>query len=356
MSVIDPANRPAKSPELDDDIIEIRISDVVDFLKKSRLQMLLGAVLGLVLGGIYAFSKANEYTAQVTVLPELQTKSASNLGNLGSLAGLAGIDIGSVGGGSDAIRPELYPNVLQSAPYALALLKKTVYAQEFKRTQPLETYLTEKTKSKLGELFSFGGDDEEPAADPADTSRALRLTKQQENLALALYSKVGGTYDKKTGVLGITSTMPDPNVAADVVRHSLAYLTDYITTYRTEKARREVAFLNQQVAAAKQRYQVAELTLSTYRDQNRSVFLNTAKIEEQRIQAEFLLAQDLYNTLSKQAEMAKIKVQENTPVFKVLEPARIPLKKSGPKRGLILFGAAVAGLFGGLVVAFLRRR
>jgi uncharacterized protein involved in exopolysaccharide biosynthesis len=184
----------------------------------------------------------------------------------------------------------------------------------------------------------------------------LRLTKQQENLALALYSKVGGTYDKKTGVLGITSTMPDPNVAADVVRHSLAYLTDYITTYRTEKARREVAFLNQQVAAAKQRYQVAELTLSTYRDQNRSVFLNTAKIEEQRIQAEFLLAQDLYNTLSKQAEMAKIKVQENTPVFKVLEPARIPLKKSGPKRGLILFGAAVAGLFGGLVVAFLRRR
>jgi uncharacterized protein involved in exopolysaccharide biosynthesis len=358
MSVIDPANRPAQSLDADDDddIIEIRLSDIVDFLKKSRRQMLLGAILGLVLGGIYAFSKANEYSSQVTVLPELQSKSASGLGNLGSLAGLAGIDIGSMaGGGTDAVRPELYPNVLQSAPFALAIFKQPVYAREYKRTQPLETYLAEKTKSRLPSLFSFGGD-EEPATDPADTSRALRLTKEQETLAELLYGRVSGVYDKKTGVLSIGATMPDPNVAADVVRHSLTYLTEYITTYRTEKARREVDFLNKQVSAAKQRYQSAELALSTYRDQNRSVFLNTAKIEEQRIQAEFLLAQDLYNTLSKQAEMAKIKVQENTPVFKVLEPARIPLKKSGPKRSLIMFGAAILGLFGGLVFAFLRRK
>ena len=36
--------------------------------------------------------------------------------------------------------------------------------------------------------------------------------------------------------------------------------------------------------------------------------------------------------LSKQLEQAKIKVAEEAPVFKTLEPARIPLKKSGPKR------------------------
>ncbi|MEZ0609309.1 GNVR domain-containing protein [Fibrella sp. WM1] len=340
----------------DDEVIEIRLSDVVVFLKKSRRVMLIGALIGALIGGIYAFSKPNEYSSQITVLPEIQTKNSSNLGNLGSLAGLAGIDIGSMASGTDAIRPELYPNVLQSVPFALNLFKKPVYVKEYKRTQPLETYLVEKTKSRLTDLLSFGGSEtNDDFATPGDTNQALRMTKEQELLVKALHERITGTYEKKSGVLTITSTMTDPVVAADVVRHSLAYLTDYITTYRTEKARREVDFLGRQVSSAKQRYQAAEYALSAYRDQNRSVFLNTAKIEEQRIQAEFLLAQDLYNTLSKQSEMAKIKVQEDTPVFKVLEPARVPLKKSGPKRSMIILVAGMLGAIVSLVYAFIRR-
>lgn len=338
-----------------EDVIEIRLSDVVAFLKKSRRAMLIGALLGGLLGGIYAFSKPNEYSSQITVLPEIQAKGSTNLGNLGSLAGLAGIDIGSMSSGTDAIRPELYPNVLQSVPFALTLFKRPVYVKEYKRRQSLETYLTEKTTSRLSDFFSSGGTDRMDEVMPGDTSSALRMTKDQETLAKTLHERVTATYEKKSGVLTITTIMPDPVVAADVVRYSLVYLTDYITTYRTEKARREVDFLSRQVASAKQRYQAAEYALSAYRDQNRSVFLNTAKIEEQRIQAEFLLAQDLYNTLSKQSEMAKIKVQEDTPVFKVLEPARIPLKKSGPKRSAFVLIAGVLGATITLVYTFIRR-
>ena len=42
--------------------------------------------------------------------------------------------------------------------------------------------------------------------------------------------------------------------------------------------------------------------------------------------------------------MAKIKVQEETPVFKTLEPAQVPLKKSGPKRTMIMAGFAIVGI------------
>ncbi|CCH02963.1 putative protein involved in capsular polysaccharide biosynthesis [Fibrella aestuarina BUZ 2] len=328
-----------------DQVIEIRLSDVTTFLKKSRRIMLIGALIGALIGGIYAFSKPNEYTSQITVLPEIQAKGSSGLGGLGSLAGLAGIDISSMTSATDAIRPELYPDVLQSVPFALNMLKRPVYVKEFKRTQSLETYLAEKSRSRFSDLLSFGNASTESDDIPGDTSQVLRMNREQEVLVKALHKQITGTYEKKSGVLTITTIMNDPVVAADVVRHSLAYLTDYITTYRTEKARREVDFLNRQVATAKQRYQTAEYALSAYRDQNRSVFLNTAKIEEQRIQAEFLLAQDLYNTLSKQSEMAKIKVQENTPVFKVLEPARIPLKKSGPGRIGIILIFITLGLF-----------
>jgi uncharacterized protein involved in exopolysaccharide biosynthesis len=42
-----------------------------------------------------------------------------------------------------------------------------------------------------------------------------------------------------------------------------------------------------------------------------------------------------YFYLSQQLEQAKIKVQGNTPVFKVIDPAKAPLK-SKPKMSLIL--------------------
>lgn len=351
MAAIDQQNsHMATESSSDGDIIEIRLSDIISFLKRSRRAMLVGALAGGIIGAIYAFSKPNEFTSQITVLPEIQGKAPSSLGNLGSLAGLAGIDLGSVSAGNDAIRPELYPNVLQSIPFALNLLKKSVYVKEFERTQMLETYLTEKYKSPLTNLFSFGSNSEATEAMMGDTTQALRMTKEQEALTKSILDRVAGTYEKKSGILTISSTMPDPIVAANVVRYTLTYLTDYITTYRTEKARREVDFLNRQVSSAKQRYQAAEYALSAYRDQNRSIYLNTAKIEEQRIQAEFLLAQDLYNTLSKQSELAKIKVQEETPVFKVLEPARVPLRKSGPKRTVITLICFIIGSLVGLCI------
>ena len=348
-----------RSRREDDDTIEIRLSDIVAFLKKSRRAMLIGALIGGILGTLYAFSLPNQYTSQVTVLPEIQSKGSGGLsGSLGSLAGLAGLDVGGMMGSADAIRPDLYPNILQSIPFTLEMLKQPVFSREFNKTQPLSTYLEAKSKSGLLSWFPLMGnsdDDTESVVVGPKGSEDLQITKAQEVLSKTLQQHVTAAYEKKTGVLTITAVMPDPRVAAMVARLSLTYLTDYITTYRTEKARREVTFLSRQVAVAKQRYQEAEYSLSAYRDKNRSVYLNTAKIEEQRIQAEFLLAQDLYNTLSKQAEMAKIKVQEETPVFKILEPARVPLKKSGPKRLYIIFALAMAGLIVGIVYSLVRR-
>ncbi|NID11667.1 Wzz/FepE/Etk N-terminal domain-containing protein [Fibrivirga algicola] len=349
MSTIEPTQRSTDSGE---DVIEIRLSDIVNFLKRSRRAMILGAVVGGVLGALYAFSLPNQYTSQISVLPELQTKAGANLGSLGSLAGLAGIDVGSMGGGADAVKPDLYPNIINSVPFALSLFSQPVYPTSSKRPVSFATYWQQQQGTGLLSWLSTSKPDESRLpADTISSGGALQLTKAQEAMQQAVSDKVSASFEKKSGVLTIVSTMPDPVVAARVASLTLDYLSNYVTTYRTEKSRREVAFLTKQVSSAKQRYQAAEYALSAYRDQNRSVFLNTAKIEEQRIQAEFLLSQELYNTLSKQTEMARIKVQEETPVFKVLEPAQIPLRKSGPKRTIIM---GISVLMGGIIMLLVK--
>ena len=352
IQAIPPAN------QSDPDEIEIRLSDIVQFFKRNRLRIIIGALIGLIIGGLYAFSKPNVYTAQVTVMPEVQSKSASGLGNLGSLAGLAGISLDNLGG-QDAIRPDLYPNVLQSVPFALDVLKQPVYSQKFKAKMTLQEFMNRMDETGFFRAVTgfFSGNksgEKEEQSDPGNFSQAIQVTKQQDELIKSVQESASAVHDKKTGIITVTAVEPDPVVAATVARLSLEYLTNYVTTYRTEKARKQVAFLIQQVREARSRYQDSEYALSNYRDRNRSLFLNTAKIEEQRLQADYLLAQSVYNELSKQLEQAKIKVQEETPVFKMLEPPTVPLRKSGPKRTFIMLGFAALGAFLSAVLAVAR--
>ena len=100
MSITEAINR--KNSEEEDEI-EIRLSDIILFLKKNRRRIIWGFVIGLCIGALYAFSKPNMYTTEVTVLPESQSKGAG-LGSLGSLAGLAGINVDNINS-QDAIRP-----------------------------------------------------------------------------------------------------------------------------------------------------------------------------------------------------------------------------------------------------------
>ncbi len=351
---------PAPRPESDPDEIEIRLSDIVDFLKDSRWLVLRFVLAFLILGAVYAILQPNVYTSQVTVMPEAQSSGASKLGGLGSLAGLAGISLDNLGG-EDAIRPDLYPTVLQSTPFALNLLKQPVYSSELGAKLPLNQFIRQmRTKGFAGgmnNLFSGSDDDTSPQAmrDPKNFSQAIEITKGQDELIKVVQQSVSASYEKKTGVITVSAVEPDPVVAATVARLSLEYLTDYIANYRTEKARQQVTFLATQVSESNRKYQSSEYALSNYRDKNRNLFLNTAKIEEQRLQADYLLNQSVYNELSKQFAQAKIKVQEETPVFKVLEPATVPLRKSGPKRTVIVLGFAVLGGILGLVYALFRR-
>ena len=59
------------------------------------------------------------------------------------------------------------------------------------------------------------------------------------------------------------------------------------------------------------------------------------------------LAFNVYNTLAQKLEQDKLRVQEQTPVFTIIEPASVPLKASSPKKMLILVAFVFLALTGG---------
>ena len=115
----------------DQDILERTIASLIRITNINKGKLLLSLIIGGLLGVAFSFTVTKMYTSKAELLPEF---SSNKLGGLSSLASLAGFDASSAAG-SDAVRPDLYPNILLSTPALRYLLHQPVTT--VKRPPPL---------------------------------------------------------------------------------------------------------------------------------------------------------------------------------------------------------------------------
>jgi uncharacterized protein involved in exopolysaccharide biosynthesis len=84
--------------------------------------------------------------------------------------------------------------------------------------------------------------------------------------------------------------------------------------------------------------------------------LQSADIQRERIESEYKLSSTVYNELLKKFEEAKIKLQQETPVFQVLEPPVAPTLQSEPKKSIILLASAFLGFFLSVIIALVIKK
>ncbi|MCF2498826.1 Wzz/FepE/Etk N-terminal domain-containing protein [Dyadobacter chenhuakuii] len=320
------------------DTVEISFIEVLGFFKRYFLVLVVAAIAFGILGVAISFLLEKRYTAQTILLPEL---GSSRNGSFFSMALGAGSDP------SGKLVPELYPNILSTVPFGQYLLKVPVVDQDNVSYTSLENFMKrDSSQSFLSRLLSFGSKkSDKPAPKPKTDIGILSFTMEQERLVNAAKGLVQATVGATDGIITIESEMTDPVVAAMLVSASEKYLIEYVTNYTVSKTTQQVEFLQKRVEEAKKRQQGAEYALQAYRDSHRNTFLNVARIEEQRLQAEYVLSQAIYSDLSNKLEQFKIREKEEKPVFKVLEPVRVPLSKSSPKRFFIGIIFSVLGVF-----------
>lgn len=322
-------SHPEKKPEVvvskksSFDASEIRFTDIILFVGKYIKLLMLIVIVSVVAGVAYSFTLRKRFEAKVSLLPEYGTSKRGSFSLLS--AGLAG-------DGAEKLQPDLYPTIMQSSPFGEYLLKQPVVDQDNKSYKTLLDFLRAQEKpGLLSGLFS---------SSPKAPKKEVKLNKEgilsyslqeQSNIAGAI-SLLSAEVEQKSGVIQISAETVDPFVSAIIVEAAQKYLIDYVEDYRSSKASQRESLLADRVKEAKARLRTAEYALQSYRDQNRNIFSNTAKIEEQRLQAEYVLSESLYSDLVRRYEQAKVNVKEERPVFKVLEPVKVPLLKSSPKR------------------------
>ena len=357
--------------QVEDDEISINFGEIWRALLKYKFVIAITALLFAILGALYSLTLNNEYEASVKMVPEsADSKSGGGggLGGLSSLAGLAGINIGGASG-TDAIQPAMYPNIVESIPFLQELINAKIYNPKIKKWQVLKEYLKEHQSNAPIKLYDSEKLEEERAkkelsdtdlkdlnipSSPGQPLGFINIDLKEVNILNKLKSYIKVEVDKKTMLMTITCTLQNPVIAANLTSLVQNQLTRYIVNYRTEKVRKEMDFLTSRQAEARKRYDQALFTYSNYKDQNRNRFLNVAKTQEKKLQYEVDLAFNLYSSLTTQLSEAQIRVQKETPIFKVLEPARVPLSRTSPKRSLITIGAMFIGIFVSLLIVFFK--
>lgn len=373
---------------------EIDLADLFRQIWARRRIVLITTVITFLIGIFVAIFSPEEYEASIVLMPQTTSSSSGAAsGLLRQFGGIAGINVGDATAGG-SLSPSLYPEITQSTPFYLQMMEQDMYFSTMDTTVNLMTYFGTMQKNTLldyvktytiglpkmilnipVQLINAINPAPKPklpesvkdtaqiqVAIPADSAfQETNLNKQDPIMLtggqLSVMGKLKGriqTSIEENGTVKVGVTMPDPLVAAKTTEMAVKYLTSYIQEYRTEKAQQNLVFIENQYNEKKEKYNKAQQRLARFQDQNTNIFTESARIELERLKTENNLAFSLYQNLAQQLEQAKIRLQEDMPVFKVLEPIQIPLSISKPNRELIITLSLFAGTFFGLTLVFLK--
>ena len=321
---------------------EIDLFELAKTIWSKRMFIVKVVALGAVIGVIAALLSPKEYKSAATLMPEYSTESQGGASSLlRKDGGLLGVSGGSYTNNSNAIRVDLYPNIVQSTNFQLKLMDQPFYFSDINQEATLFDYYTElNSPGVLGVIKSYTiglpgkilgavlPKKELMTTVPGEASESmvLNLSKEEFEVISTLRQKITASLDEESGIVSVSVTLPDNVAAAAVTEYTIKELPEYLTEYRTEKVLRDLTFVEEQLATAEARFEEAQLTLAEFRDSNQGMLSARAQTEEQRLNSEYQIAFNLYNGLTQQYEEAKLKVQEETPVFKTLEAVQVPLQ------------------------------
>lgn len=298
--------------------------------------------ISFVFAFVYAKSLPNIYVSRILLAPEVGGNS-QGMSSLASLASSFGVNLSEGSQNGNAIRPSVYPQLTQSVDFKTSLFPIKVRKKGESKTMSYYDYLKYEWKEPWWSHF-FGL--MTPPKQKDTIVNPFELTGEQAMIMGLINQNVVCILDKETFLITIQVTEQDPYVATLLADSVKTRLQDFITEYKTNKARHDLEFVETLYKQAKKDYEHARRLYVEYMDANQEVSLLTFKQKQTDLENEMQLQYNNFLAISAQLLTAKAKVQEVTPAFTTLQSATVPLGPVGPRRGqIILLYVFLAALF-----------
>lgn len=344
-----------KQDNHNDEEIEIDWTETLHKIIDIRKTIYKAAGIGLVIGIIVAISIPKQYTVGITLSPEMGGSKGSGLSGLAASFLGSGV---SMNEGTDALNASLSADIVSSTPFLLELSKMKVPVSG-SREISLSSYLDEESSPWWGYVIGFPSmvmsgvkslfikEDKKIVSNRVNQG-IFELSRKELQKIETLKNMIIVTVDKNTSMTSVTVTLQNPKVAAIVADSVVGKLQEYIITYRTSKAKEDCLYLEKLFKERQQEYYIAQKEYANYMDSHDDIILQSVRTEQERLQNDMNLAYQVYSQVANQLQVARAKVQEEKPVFAIVEPAVVPLSPSGISKKIYVL-AFVFLLVGGVM-------
>ena len=342
---------------------EINLRLIFDKVRNGKRTLLRNLAIAFVVACLIIIPVPRYYRCNILLAPEVNNSLGN--GGISSLVSSFGIDIGDMAG-ADALYPELYPDIMESRDFQTRLFPVRVRTLEGDIDTDYYDYLKNYQalawwgypKRWIGSLLSVFKEKEivytGAGGGKGGGPNAFALTREQTRIADAIGKKVSCSIDTKTYTITISVEDQDKLICATLADTVRVMLQQFITQYRTNKARVDMEYYRGLAENAKAEYEEARRKYAEYSDANNDVVLARLATEIEERENDMQLKFNTYSTMTTQYEAARAKVQERTPAFTIVQGASIPDKPAGPKR--MLFVLAVLFLTFTVTLIYMMRR
>ncbi len=304
---------------------------------QKKLLFLKVAIITGIVSSLLIITVPRYYQCSVVLAPE---NTSGSEGALGSITSAMGMNLGNALT-SDAIYPDLYPQVLQSNSFIKKLIDIPVISKDSTiKTTYYEYILKHKKKNLLLVPFAqikktIKGLFSSKTVAPTGGTKGLdtfRLTKEQSGVFSNISDKIECSINIKTSAITISVKDQDPLICATIADSVRAKLQDFIIDYRTNKSRIDVDHYQTLTQEAKRAYEKARQLYGSFSDSNTDVVMQSYKLKQNDLENDMQLKFNTYTMMKNQLQMAQAKLQERTPAFTEIKGATVPLRPAGPKR------------------------
>lgn len=333
--------------------INIDAFKLLTIVWNDRKKMAIYCGVAAIFAIIVAFSIPRIYKSSVMLAPE--SSGSSLVSNISSLASMVGMDI-NLGENNDAIFPEIYPDLMQSTKFLVGLFDVPVVSKDGEIKTTYYNYIKEKQKTPwwdypkellISFIKSLKKKDNATGNGKLDPTM---LSKDDYDIVQSISSNIDCKVDKKTSVISITITDQDALIAKTIADSVKSKLQDFITDYRTNKARNDLAYMEQLCKEAEADYIKARHNYATYSDNYLGLVRESYKVKQEELENEMELRYNIYTQVIQQLQISKAKVQERTPAFTEIQPAIVPVKHSNTPKIVILIAFLMLGFIVRLLV------
>ncbi|MBO4723764.1 MAG: lipopolysaccharide biosynthesis protein [Bacteroidaceae bacterium] len=341
--------------------------DIMEYVKQlwnGRKTVIIFTCVFIVLGFVAALTMKRTYSVSTVMVPQVGSKSNSSLS---SLASLAGFDLGTTTSATD-LSPLIYPQIVSSVPFRKELMYTPLHYAAIDTAVSMYTYTKDIAKPTvmstvkkytiglpgviLGAIKGKKPDVALPVSDADDSPKPLVLTKDEVKILKQVGESVSLSVDKKEGYITLNVTGSEPIMTAELAMKAQQLLQEEITRFRVEKSQNELDYIQARYDEIKAEAESYQEQLAKINDRSQNMTGSYYRIEQERIQAKYNLANGIYNEMAKQLEQGKIQVKKDTPVFTVIQPVTVPSQPSNSRSKTLIVWTFLGFILGcGIVLA-----